>query len=43
MMEMFRAAHDHRGASFVEIFQNCNVFNDGAFDDDHRPQARATR
>jgi 2-oxoglutarate/2-oxoacid ferredoxin oxidoreductase subunit beta len=33
MMETFRAAHAHRGASFVEILQNCNVFNDGAFDD----------
>ncbi len=33
MMEIFRAAHDHRGAAFVEIFQNCNVFNDGAFED----------
>ena len=32
MMEIFRAAHAHRGASFVEIFQNCNVFNDDAFD-----------
>ncbi|MFM8268138.1 MAG: 2-oxoacid:ferredoxin oxidoreductase subunit beta [Ilumatobacteraceae bacterium] len=32
MMSVFRAAHDHRGASFVEIYQNCNVFNDGAFD-----------
>ncbi len=32
MIETFRAAHDHRGASFVEIFQNCNVFNDGAFE-----------
>jgi 2-oxoglutarate ferredoxin oxidoreductase subunit beta len=31
MMETFRRAHDHRGASFVEIYQNCNVFNDGAF------------
>ena len=31
MMEMFRRAREHRGASFVEIFQNCNVFNDGAF------------
>lgn len=31
MMRTFRAAHDHHGASFVEIFQNCNVFNDGAF------------
>ncbi|MFP5370211.1 MAG: 2-oxoacid:ferredoxin oxidoreductase subunit beta, partial [Actinomycetes bacterium] len=27
----FRRAHAHRGASFVEVFQNCNVFNDGAF------------
>jgi 2-oxoglutarate/2-oxoacid ferredoxin oxidoreductase subunit beta len=33
MTEIFRAAHAHRGASFVEIFQNCNVFNDGAFDE----------
>ena len=32
MMEMFRRAHAHRGAAFVEVFQNCNVFNDGAFD-----------
>jgi 2-oxoglutarate ferredoxin oxidoreductase subunit beta len=32
MMEMFRRAHDHTGAAFVEIFQNCNVFNDGAFE-----------
>ena len=33
MTEVFRAAHAHRGASFVEILQNCNVFNDGAFED----------
>ena len=33
MMETFRRAHDHQGAAFVEIYQNCNVFNDGAFDD----------
>jgi len=32
MMEVFRRAHRHRGASFVEIYQNCNVFNDGAFE-----------
>ncbi len=40
MMETFRRAHAHRGASFVEIYQNCNVFNDGAFEGitgkDHR-------
>jgi 2-oxoglutarate/2-oxoacid ferredoxin oxidoreductase subunit beta len=33
MQEVFRAAHDHKGAAFVEIWQNCNVFNDGVFDD----------
>jgi 2-oxoglutarate/2-oxoacid ferredoxin oxidoreductase subunit beta len=33
MMQVFREAHAHRGAAFVEILQNCNVFNDGAFDD----------
>jgi 2-oxoglutarate ferredoxin oxidoreductase subunit beta len=33
MMEVFRQAHAHRGAAFVEIFQNCNVFNDHAFED----------
>ncbi len=31
MMETFRRAKEHRGAAFVEIYQNCNVFNDGAF------------
>ena len=32
MIETFRRAHEHQGASFVEIYQNCNVFNDGAFE-----------
>jgi len=32
MIEVFRAAHEHKGAAFVEIYQNCNVFNDGAYD-----------
>ncbi len=31
MQEMFRRAWEHDGAAFVEIYQNCNVFNDGAF------------
>jgi 2-oxoglutarate ferredoxin oxidoreductase subunit beta len=22
----------HKGSAFVEIFQNCNIYNDGAFD-----------
>ena len=24
-------AHLHQGTSFIEIYQNCNIFNDGAF------------
>lgn len=31
LRETLLAAHNHRGASFVEIYQNCNVFNDGCF------------
>ena len=26
-------AHGHRGTAFVEVYQNCNIFNDGAFAD----------
>jgi 2-oxoglutarate ferredoxin oxidoreductase subunit beta len=29
---ILKMANDHKGASFVEIYQNCNVFNDGAFE-----------
>jgi 2-oxoglutarate ferredoxin oxidoreductase subunit beta len=29
---VLRQAAEHRGTSFVEVYQNCNVFNDGAFD-----------
>ncbi len=31
--EVLKRAHNHRGAAFVEILQNCNIFNDGAFND----------
>src|SRR5919206_4345799 len=30
--EVLRAAAAHRGTAIVEIYQNCNVFNDGAFE-----------
>lgn len=30
--EVFKRAHAHKGASFVEIFQNCIVYNDGVYD-----------
>jgi 2-oxoglutarate ferredoxin oxidoreductase subunit beta len=32
LTSVLRAAAEHPGASFVEIFQNCNIFNDGAFE-----------
>lgn len=32
LTEVLKAAAAHRGASFVEIYQNCPIFNDGAFD-----------
>lgn len=30
--EVLRQAAEHKGASFVEVFQNCNIFNDGAWE-----------
>ncbi|MBM4000411.1 MAG: 2-oxoacid:ferredoxin oxidoreductase subunit beta [Planctomycetes bacterium] len=29
--EVLRRAAEHRGTSFVEVYQNCNVFNEGAW------------
>jgi 2-oxoglutarate/2-oxoacid ferredoxin oxidoreductase subunit beta len=29
---ILRRAAEHKGSVFVEIYQNCNVYNDGAFD-----------
>ena len=37
---VLRRAAEHRGSVFVEILQNCNIFNDGAFD---RVTDRGTR
>ena len=31
MATIVEAANNHKGASFVDIYQNCNIFNDGAF------------
>jgi 2-oxoglutarate/2-oxoacid ferredoxin oxidoreductase subunit beta len=38
---MMRAAAAHPGASLIEIYQNCPVFNDGAFDAVSDKQTRA--
>ncbi|GAA6524925.1 2-oxoacid:ferredoxin oxidoreductase subunit beta [Intrasporangium sp. DVR] len=32
LTSVLRAAAEHRGSAFVEIYQNCPIFNDGAFD-----------
>lgn len=32
MAKIFQMAAEHKGTSFVEIFQNCIIFNDGAFE-----------
>jgi 2-oxoglutarate/2-oxoacid ferredoxin oxidoreductase subunit beta len=32
LTSVLKAAAAHRGTSFVEIYQNCNIFNDGAFE-----------
>lgn len=32
MREILAAGHHHKGSSFIEVYQNCNVFNDGAFE-----------
>ncbi|XZF13207.1 2-oxoacid:ferredoxin oxidoreductase subunit beta [Chitinophagaceae bacterium MMS25-I14] len=32
LQQMLLRSHAHHGSSFLEIYQNCNIFNDGAFE-----------
>ncbi len=32
LQAMLTRSHQHHGTSFLEIYQNCNIFNDGAFE-----------
>lgn len=32
LQQMLMRSHRHKGSSFLEIYQNCNIFNDGAFE-----------
>jgi 2-oxoglutarate/2-oxoacid ferredoxin oxidoreductase subunit beta len=32
LQSVLRGAAAHEGSAFIEIYQNCNIFNDGAFD-----------
>jgi 2-oxoglutarate/2-oxoacid ferredoxin oxidoreductase subunit beta len=40
LQEVLRAAAEHRGTALVEIYQNCNIFNDGAFEILKDPETR---
>ncbi|KWX02783.1 2-oxoacid:ferredoxin oxidoreductase subunit beta [Carbonactinospora thermoautotrophica] len=40
LTEVLRQAAAHQGAALVEIYQNCNIFNDGAFDNLKNPATR---
>ena len=43
MQEIFKEAAKHKGTSFVEIYQNCNIFNDGTFSAVYERSERADR
>ena len=41
MVETFKAAHAHKGVSFVEIFQNCVIYNKDVWEGIYGREARA--
>ncbi len=43
MKDIFARSHAHRGTGFVEVYQNCNIFNDGAFFQFTEKDSRADR
>ena len=43
LADMIRRMAAHRGASFLEVYQDCNIFNHGAFDDFTNKAWRADR
>ncbi|MEU1757384.1 2-oxoacid:ferredoxin oxidoreductase subunit beta, partial [Micromonospora matsumotoense] len=40
LQTVLRAAAQHQGSALVEIYQNCNIFNDGAFEQLKQPHTR---
>ncbi|HEV2376851.1 MAG TPA: 2-oxoacid:ferredoxin oxidoreductase subunit beta [Streptosporangiaceae bacterium] len=43
LTSVLRAAADHRGAAFIEIYQNCPIFNDNAFSPLTEPETKEDR
>ncbi|HUR11304.1 MAG TPA: 2-oxoacid:ferredoxin oxidoreductase subunit beta [Flavitalea sp.] len=42
LQQMLLRTHQHKGSSFLEIYQNCNIFNDGAFEIFTEKSSKAT-
>jgi len=42
LQDTLTAAAEHKGSAFIEIYQNCNIFNDGTFSDITERQFRDT-
>jgi 2-oxoglutarate ferredoxin oxidoreductase subunit beta len=43
LVKVLDRAHKHKGSSFVEVYQNCNIYNDGAFADFAAKEVRSER
>jgi 2-oxoglutarate ferredoxin oxidoreductase subunit beta len=43
MVSVLERAYQHKGTSFIEVYQNCNVYNDGAFEEFTAKEVRADR
>jgi 2-oxoglutarate/2-oxoacid ferredoxin oxidoreductase subunit beta len=43
LVQTLDRAYQHKGSSFVEVYQNCNIFNDGTFADFAAKEVRADR
>ncbi|GBD38309.1 2-oxoglutarate oxidoreductase subunit KorB [bacterium HR37] len=43
LTELIKEAHKHKGTSFIHIYQNCYIYNDGVFDDFTRKEVREER
>jgi 2-oxoglutarate ferredoxin oxidoreductase subunit beta len=43
LAQVLRQAAEHKGTAFIEIYQNCNIFNDGAFEEVADREVRSDR
>ncbi len=43
LAEMLRRAAEHKGTAFLEVYQNCVIFNDGAFAELYQPDSKDDR